>query len=334
MLRSVKVVKKEGKELVKVTIVGTGFVGSTTAFALLIKGLASEIVLIDKDHRKAEGEAMDLRHGTSLAFPVNVYAGDYEQAAGSDIVIITAGVNQKPGETRIDLVNRNAEIFKKIIPKVAQYCAGAVLLVVANPVDILTYITVKLSGFPPAKVIGSGTLLDSSRFRQALSAHCGVDARNVHAYIIGEHGDTEVPLWSLTNIGGVSIEEFCLLSDKGCTRPEKKKIFDEVKNAGYDIISRKEATYYGIGLALTRIIEAVVRDENSILTVSSLLQGQYGVYDVCLSLPSVVNRNGISRVLELPLVIEERQAFRESAAAMKEVLAKVNLGEAVVSSYK
>ena len=311
------------KGTVKITIVGTGMVGATTAYTLLMRGIGSELVLIDKDTAKAEGEAMDLRHGTSLAFPMNITVGDYEDAVGSDIVILTAGATQKEGENRLDLVHKNVAIFKEIVPSIARACPEAILIVVANPVDILTYVTLKISGFRAHRVIGSGTVLDSSRFRQILSEHCRVDARNVHAYIIGEHGDSEVPLWSLANIGGISIDDYCGLHGKSCTLPDKSKILEEVRKAAYEIIERKGATYYAIGLALTRIVEAILRDENSVLTVSSLINGHYEVNDLCLSLPTIINRNGVGHVLHLPLGIEERQAFRESAEIVKEILNQI-----------
>lgn len=309
----------------KVTIIGAGFVGSTTAYTLMISGLVSELVIIDINKDKAEGEVMDLNHGMQFVRPVRVYHGDYSDCTGSDIIIITAGANQKPGETRIDLLNRNASIFKSIITEILKYNTNCILLVVTNPVDILTYVTWKLSGFPASKVMGSGTVLDTARFRYLLGRHAGIDPRNVHAYIIGEHGDTEVAAWSLTNIAGMSMEKFCESCGKCEGQLSKYDIYNDVKNAAYEIIKRKSATYYAVALAVKRIVEAIVRDENSILTVSSLLNDKYGVSDVCLSLPTIVNANGINSVLDLPLSSEEISLFRKSAESMKNLISNLTL---------
>jgi len=309
----------------KIAIIGAGFVGSTTAYTLMMSGLVSELVLIDINKDKAEGEVMDLNHGMQFVRPVRVYHGDYSDCAGSDIVIITAGANQKPGETRIDLVHKNTAIFKSIITEVKKYTSDCILLVVTNPVDILTYVTWKISGFPVSRVIGSGTVLDTARFRYLLGRHAGIDPRNVHAYIIGEHGDTEVPAWSLTNIAGMTMDEFCRSCNKCEGQLSKYEIYNEVKNAAYQIIERKGATYYAVALAVKRIVEAILRDENSILTVSSLLEDKYGVSGVCLSLPSIVNSSGISSVLDLPLNSEEISLFRKSAESMKEVIDTLDL---------
>lgn len=309
----------------KIAIIGAGFVGSTTAYTLMMSGLVSELVLIDINKDKAEGEVMDLNHGMQFVRPVRVYHGDYSDCAGSDIVIITAGANQKPGETRIDLVHKNTAIFKSIITEVKKYTSDCILLVVTNPVDILTYVTWKISGFPVSRVIGSGTVLDTARFRYLLGRHAGIDPRNVHAYIIGEHGDTEVPAWSLTNIAGMTMDEFCRSCSKCEGQLSKYEIYNEVKNAAYQIIERKGATYYAVALAVKRIVEAILRDENSILTVSSLLEDKYGVSGVCLSLPSIVNSSGISSVLDLPLNSEEISLFRKSAESMKEVIDTLDL---------
>lgn len=315
----------EYKTLKKVTIVGTGFVGSTTAYTLMLSGLISELVLIDINREKAEGEVMDLNHGMPFVRPVKIYTGEYSDCAGSDIVIITAGANQKPGETRIDLVHKNVAVFKNIIEEITRYNKDCILLVVTNPVDILTYITWKLSGFPKNKVIGSGTVLDSARFRYLLGDHVGIDPRNVHAYIIGEHGDTEVATWSLANIAGIPMDQYCNQCNKCENMISRYAIYQDVKNAAYDIIKRKGATYYAVALAVRRIVEAIVRNENSILTVSSLLEGQYGISDVCLSLPTIVNSKGIEGIIDLPLDDSEKQAFVKSGDAMKEILRAVDL---------
>jgi L-lactate dehydrogenase len=309
----------------KITIVGAGFVGSTTAYTLLISGLVSELVLIDRNEEKADGEIMDMNHGMQFVRPVRMVHGSYADCAGSDIIIITAGANQKPGETRLDLLNRNTAIFKDIIEKIKEYNTDCILLVVTNPVDILTYVTWKISGFPKNKVIGSGTVLDTARFRYLLGDHVGIDPRNVHAYIIGEHGDTEVAAWSLTNIAGIPMDTYCNNCNQCEGQLSKFEIYNDVRNAAYEIIKRKGATYYAVALAVRRIVEAIVRNESSILTVSSLLEGNYGVSDVCLSLPTVVNANGIERVLDLPLSEEETVLFRKSAESMKDAISSLDL---------
>lgn len=307
------------ERIVKVAVVGAGFVGSTTAYTLMLSGLVSELVLIDINKEKAEGEVMDMNHGMPFVRPVDIYIGDYRDCAGADIVIITAGANQKPGETRIDLVKKNTEIFKGIINQILKYNIDCILLVVTNPVDILTYVTYKLSGFPKNRVIGSGTVLDTSRFRYLIGQKVGVDPRNVHAYIIGEHGDTEVPTWSLANIAGIPMEKYCKNVDMCLGEPTRKEIFDNVKNAAYHIINKKGATYYAVALAVRRIVEAIVRNENSILTVSSLIEGQYGINDICISLPTLVNRQGIVNILDIPISDQELALLTKSASTLKEV---------------
>lgn len=309
-----------GKWINKITIIGTGFVGSTTAYTLMLSGLVSELVLIDLNEEKVEGEVMDLNHGMSFVRPVKIYKGDYSDCAGADIVIIAAGVNQKPGETRIDLVHKNTEVFKNIISKVIRFNSNCILLVVTNPVDILTYVTYKISGFPKERVIGSGTVLDTARFKFLLGEHTGIDARNVHGYIIGEHGDTEVAAWSVTNIGGIPIEKYCKDCNKCKEGETREDIFQKVRNAAYEIIKRKGATYYAVAAAVIRIVEVILRNENSIITVSSLLEGQYGLNDVCLSLPTVVNRKGIGRVLDLPISETEKKLLIKSGNTLKDII--------------
>lgn len=307
----------------KVAIIGAGNVGTTFAFALTIKGTAREIVIVDKDAKKAAGECMDLNHGLSFTHPASISAQGYEGCAGSDIVVITAGAKQNPGQTRIDLAQVNIEIFKDIIAQVMKYAKDAIILVVTNPVDILTYITLKFSGLPVNRVIGSGTALDTSRFRYLIGEHCGVDTRNVHAYIIGEHGDTELPVWSNASIGGMRIDEYCPTCKdfQGCDKEKKLDgLFDEVKNAAYKIIEAKGATYYAVALALVRITEVILRDENSVLPVSTLMKDYYGVKDICLSLPCVVNRRGVDRILNIELSAKEQAQFRHSADTLKDVL--------------
>jgi L-lactate dehydrogenase len=308
----------------KIAIIGCGSVGSAFAFALSINGTAREIVLIDKNENLSRGEAMDLNHGASFIKPVAISHAGYEGCQSADIVVITAGAKQKTGQTRTDLVQANAEIFADIVPNVIKYARDAILLVVSNPVDILTYITLKISGFSPKKVIGSGTVLDSSRLRFLIGRHCNVDPRNVHAYIIGEHGDTELPVWSHANIAGMVLKEYCPLCNSKCDyNRELDDIFKQVKNAAYEIINTKGATCYAIALSLVRIVEAIIRDENSVLPVSTLIDDYYGIGDVCLSMPSIVGKAGIKKFLKLQLSEEEQAQLRHSAESLKTVLRSV-----------
>lgn len=315
------------KEINKVTVIGTGFVGSTTAYTLMLNGLFSEMVLIDLNTTKAKGEEMDLNHGLPFARPVKIYQGTYSDSKDSDLVIITAGANQKEGETRLDLVHKNTVVFKDIVSQVVKYNDPdkCILLVVTNPVDILTYVTWKVSGFPINRVLGSGTVLDTARFKYLIGEHAGVDSRNVHGYILGEHGDTELPAWSLTNIAGMSLDSYCSYCNKCSDSQNMDKIFNEVKNSAYRIIEAKGATYYAVALAVERIAEAIMRNEHSILTVSSVLQGQYGISDVAISVPTIVDRNGINHILDVPLSEEERQLLSKSAHTLKEILKELKL---------
>ncbi len=309
----------------KVAVIGTGFVGSSFAYSLMIHGTISEIVLIDIDRKRAEGEAMDLNHGLSFVQPARIWAGDYPDCEGADIVVITAGLAQKPGESRLKLVDRNIEIFRQIIPKIKEYNKECILLVATNPVDIMTYASLKLSGFPSSRVIGSGTILDTSRLRYLLGEYLRVDPRNVHAYIVGEHGDSEVPVWSLANVAGTRLKDYCPICGRKYDAQYLNTIFEQVKSAAYKIIELKGRTYYAIGLGLTRIVESIIRDENAVLTVSSLLQDYYGVSDICLSVPTIVNRNGVREVLKLPLEEEEIKKFQNSASILKNVTRSLNL---------
>jgi len=311
----------------KVAIIGAGSVGSTFAFSLMRTGLAREIVLIDKDEKRARGECMDLNHGAAFVPPVKIYPAGYEGCKNADIVVITAGVKQKSGESRLDLLQRNAGIMKDIVGSVMRNTTDAILLVVSNPVDILSYVAMKVSGFPKKKVIGSGTVLDTSRFRYLLSEHCRVDARNVHAYIIGEHGDTELAVWSHANIGGMNLRSYCpLCNRKGCNyKVDLQKIFDEAKTAAYKIIEFKGATYYAIGLSLVKIVSAILRDENSVLPVSGFIEKCYGVNNVYLSVPAIVNRSGIERQLELELSKEEVAHLKTSAKKLKSEIKKLKM---------
>lgn len=297
----------------KIAIIGAGFVGSTTAYALMLGGTAQEIVLIDKLKDKARGEAMDLNHGASFVSPVNVYAGDYEDCHDADIIIITAGTPQVPGQSRLELVETNSRIIKQIVSSVMEYNTDTTLIIVTNPVDIMSFVAWKTSNLSPSRVIGSGTVLDTSRFRHLLSARCGIDPRNIHAYVIGEHGDSEVPLWSSVNIAGVSLDRFCHNCNHACDGENREAVSQKVRQAAYEIIEEKGATYYAIALALRRITESILRDEHSILTVSTLIKGIYGVTDLYLSFPCVLGRNGVENVIPFELDGEEEQQFRRSA---------------------
>ncbi len=309
----------------RITIVGAGAVGATLAYALMIRGQCDELVLIDVNREKAEGEAMDLGHGLPFVRPVDVHVGDYDDCAGADIVVITAGSASRPGETRLDLAERNAGIFRQIIPQVVRYNSDAILLVVTNPVDVLTHLTVQLSGHPSSKVMGSGTVLDSARFRYLLAEHCGVDPRNVHGYVIGEHGDSEVPVWSLANIAGVRLTDYCVICQQDCDGIPRDEIFHQVRDAAYEVIQRKGATQFAIGLSVSSIVESILRNQKSVLPVSSLMQGQYGLENVCLSLPTVIGRAGVIEVLELPLEESELTGLQRSAAVLRDVARSVGV---------
>ncbi len=304
----------------KISIIGAGNVGATFAYALLLSGLCSEIVLIDQNTQKAEGEVMDLNHAVPLAHPTRIRVGDYKDCANSSISVITAGTAQRPGETRLDLVKRNAEIFKSIIPEVVANNPDGILLITTNPVDILSRFSMQLSGLPDNKVIGSGTILDTARFRYLLGQHFNLDARSVHAFIIGEHGDSEVPVWSLANVAGMPIKEYCRTNGCECNEDTRNEIYQKTRDAAYEIIAKKGATYYAIASGLVRIVESILRDQNTILSVSTHIRGQYGIEDVFLSLPCVINRNGIDRVIQLPLDRSEVSALQNSAKALENVM--------------
>lgn len=308
----------------KVGVVGTGMVGTSFAYALMQRSLANELVLIDIDHARAEGEAMDLNHGLPFVRPMRIYAGTYADLAGADLIIIAAGANQRPGETRLDLLGRNAAIFREIIPAILAANDDGIIVVATNPVDILTTIGAQIAGPAANRVIGSGTILDTARFRYLLGQHYGVDPRSVHAYIIGEHGDSELALWSLANIAGVRLVDFVGANGQGYDQAALDAILEQTRNAAYEIIKRKRATYYAIGLGLLSIAEAVLRDQHTVMTISSLMTGQYGVTDIAISLPTIVGRDGAEEVLNLPLSEQEVALFQRSAAILKENLAHVS----------
>lgn len=309
----------------KISVIGAGFVGSTTAYALMISGLASEIVIVDINKEKAQGEAMDLSHGESFVKPVDIISGDYKDTKDSDIVIITAGISIKQGQTRLDIIQKNLEIFKVMIPEIVKYNPNAILLVVSNPVDILSYITYKLSGFPKERVIGSGTVLDTSRLRFGLSRHFDVDIRNIHTYVMGEHGDSEFAAWSLTSIAGMNIQEYCRNLCVECNSSIQEDLLLDVKNAGYKIVQMKGATNYAVALAVRRITEAILRNENSILTVSNLLSGEYGVKDIYMGIPAIVGSGGVKKALEVPLNTEENNKLYSSFNALNEVIKNIKI---------
>ena len=304
----------------KIAIIGAGLVGSTAAYACMLGGTAQEIVLIDKIKEKARGEAMDLCHGASFVKPVHIYAGEYEDCHGADIIVITAGASQAPGQSRLDLVHTNRRIMEGVIAAISPYIREAILLIVSNPVDIMAYTAWQASGLPAAQVIGSGTVLDTSRFRHLLSKRCGIDPRNVHAYVIGEHGDSEIPLWSRTNIGSVPLAEFCQQCRRVCPAENREEIGHMVREAAYTIIEGKGATYYAIALALRRIMESILRDEHSVLTVSTLLTDFYGMSDLYLSLPCVLGRSGVKEIIPITLTDEEKEQFICSATKIKSYL--------------
>ena len=309
----------------KVAIIGAGFVGSTFAYSLLIHGLVSQIVVIDLNKERAEGEVMDLNHGLPFANPVKIGTGDYSDCQNADIVAIAVDRGQKIEESRLELAQGNFELLKQIVPKIVEYNKECILLVVSNPLDVMAYAALKLSGFPRNRVIGSGTILDTARLRYLLGEHLQVDPRNVHAYIIGEHGDSEVPVWSLANVAGIRLKDYCPI----CKIPYDFEYFNDlflkVRNAGYEILKRKGRTYYAVALGLTKIVESIIRDENAILTVSCFLQDYHGVSDVCLSVPVILNRNGIKKIIELPLDEKEIKEFQESAAIVKKVNSSLGL---------
>lgn len=310
--------EKKETNLRKVAVIGCGFVGAACAFSLMNSGLFSEIVLLDADQAKAEGEAMDIGHGMPFVRQMKVYAGNYDDIVDAAIIVITAGAAQKPGETRLDLVNKNINIYKSIIPEISKRRFDGILLIVSNPVDVLTYAALKLSGLPENRVIGSGTVLDTSRLKYQLGEHLSVDSKSVHAFIIGEHGDSEIAAWSSANVSGIPLNDFCEMRGHYQHDEATHAIADKVKNSAYEIIEKKKATYFGIAMAVKRICEVIIRDEKSILPVSSMMHGEYGVDDVVLSMPAIIGKNGVETLVPIPLDDEEMQALQESAKTLKQ----------------
>lgn len=303
----------------KAAIVGCGFVGSASAFAIMQSGLFSELVMIDADKNRAEGEALDISHGLPFSKPMQIYAGTYEDISDAAVIIVTAGAGQKPGETRLDLVKKNVGIFKSIIPEIAKHNRNGILLIVANPVDILTYAAKKLSGFPSNRVFGSGTVLDSARLKYLLGERLGVDSRSIHAFIIGEHGDSEIAAWSSANVSGVPLHKFCEMRGHYNHVKAMRDISENVKNSAYEIIEKKKATYYGIAMSVKRICEAIVRDEKSVLPVSSVQTGEE-INGVALSMPAIVGKHGVEGLVPIELNDKEKAALKESADTLKAVI--------------
>lgn len=310
----------------KIAIIGCGFVGSACAFALMQSGLFSEMVLIDSNEERAEGEALDISHGLPFSKPMQIYSGTYDDITDAGIIAITAGAGQKPGESRLELVHKNVEIFKSIIPEISKRNYKGVLLIVSNPVDIMTYTALKLSGLPSNQVFGSGTVLDTARLKYLLGEHLGVDARSVHAFILGEHGDSEIAAFSSANVSGIELKKFCDFACKTDKHEEAmKEIAEDVKLSAYEIIKKKGATYYGIAMSVRRICEAIILDQKSILPISCLQNGKNGIENVVLSMPMIVGKHGAERSVEISLSEEERRAIKSSADMLKGIIKTLDL---------
>lgn len=309
----------------KVAIVGAGFVGSSAAFALMNKGTVRELVLIDVNEKRAQGEAMDLAHGLPYSGHMIIRSGHYEDVADAGLIIITAGANQKPGQTRLDLIKTNSKIMTGIVQEIVRVGFEGMLLIVSNPVDVLTHVALKVSGFPKSRVFGSGTVLDTARLKYLLSRKLNVDTRNIHAVILGEHGDSELAAWSFANVSGVPIEDF--EETRGIHDHEAlhKEIVDDVRNSAYAIIERKGATYYGIAFSIARIVECVLKNEHTMLPISVELEGEYGFDGMALSVPAILGEDGVESILEVSLSARERREIKTSAAALKEVIAQLEL---------
>jgi L-lactate dehydrogenase len=305
----------------KVVIVGAGAVGSTFAYALAQRSITEEIVLLDANPNFAEAQAMDLAHGMPYYPSTQIRIGQKEDYSDAQVIVITAGSKQAPGESRLALLKRNSSIIESIMDDINSQISRAVVVVTSNPVDILTFIALRRSGWPKSRILGSGTVLDSARFRYLLSQNCGVDVGNVHAYFLGEHGDSEFPAWSMTHIAGVSINDFCPICNK-CNdwHSERERIVKTVKESAYHIINYKGATYFAIGMALVRIVGTILQDQRSVLPVTTLLEGEYGISDVCLGVPSIIGQNGVKQIVEAPLFAEEKEALKRSASILKKAL--------------
>ena len=309
----------------KAAIVGCGSVGASIAFRFLQQGLFSRLVLLDANRDKAEGEAMDLSDGLPYGATMEITAGDYGDIADCALVVVTAGVNQRPGETRLELIERNTIILKSIMKEITSRPFEGILLIVSNPVDVLTYAAQRLSGYPRERVIGSGTVLDTARLKQLLGEELRVDSRNVHAFIVGEHGDSELAVWSGANVSGLDLDDFCRLRGKALSQGDKERLYREIRDSANEIIKRKGATYYGIAMAVGRIAECIVKDEHAVLPISVVLDQEYGLGNVALSIPSIVGKNGLEKILEIPLGQAERSALDVSARQLQEVIAGLKL---------
>jgi L-lactate dehydrogenase len=307
----------------KVGIVGSGFVGATAAYALVMRGVGREIVLVDKNTARAAAEADDIRHAVPFAHPLDVWAGGYEDLAGCRVVVLCAGVGQKPGETRLHLLQRNAQVFREVVPAVLNQAPDAVLVVATNPVDVMTHLAARFAaacGVPAGRVFGSGTMLDTARFRSLLGGHCGVDPHHVHAYVIGEHGDSEVLTWSLAMVGGMPLEEFTRLRGIDVSESVRKDIDGKVRGAAYMIITGKNATYYGIGSALSRIVDVILHDQRAVMTVGAPTAEVSGIRNVTVSMPRLVGGQGVLETFPLPLDAEETTRLRDSAHVIRQAL--------------
>lgn len=309
----------------KAAVIGCGFVGSSIAFRFLQQGTFSHLVLLDANRDKAEGEAIDLSDGLPYGSAMEIRAGTYDDISDCALIVITAGANQKPGETRLELIGRNITILKSILAEITARSFGGILLIVSNPVDVLTYAAWRLSGYPRERVIGSGTVLDTARFKQLLGKRLGVDSRNVHAFIIGEHGDSELAVWSGANVSGLNLDDFCRLRKMELQPDDMKQLYGQIRDSADAIIRRKGATYYGIAMAVGRIAECIVKDEHSVLPISVVLEGEYGLEHLALSIPSIVGRNGLESTLEIPLGQAERSALNASAQQMRQAIAELKL---------
>lgn len=307
----------------KISILGAGNVGATIAYTFAVNGTCSDVVLVDINEAKAKGEAMDIRHGISLAHNIDITDGTYEDIAGSDIVVVTLGMARKPGQTRIDLTQNNVNIIKQVMPKVAEIAPDAVYVVVSNPIDILTYTILQCTNLKPSQVVGSGTVLDSSRLRCAIAEKAEISPKSIHAYVFGEHGDTSFVPWSTTNIGGMNIFDYWKSMGRSDEELDTNAIEEGVRKAGAEVIKRKGATFYAIALSVNKICDTILRDSNSVLTVSTMTNGRYGIDDVCLSLPCIVNGHGIAGEINPPLLDEELEKLQKSANALKEVISQI-----------
>lgn len=311
----------------KVTIIGTGNVGSTIAYTMAVNGIASEIVIIDVNHKKALGEALDIRQGIPFCPPASIYAGNFSDAADSDIVILTSGLPRKPGQSRLDLAQTNVDITKSIAPEITKYAPNAVYVIVSNPVDVLTYVFNKVSGLPEHQIIGSGTILDTARLRSRLSEYYQISQQNVHAYVFGEHGDTSFVPWSLANISSIDIDKYheCLQSDRVIPKLEYAEVEDYIRKSGAKIIDRKGATYYAVSVSVCHICKCLFNSIETSLTVSTMMNGEYGIEDVCLSTLSTVGKGGVKGRILTPLTEEEHAMLHRSANALKDVINNLNI---------